>query len=75
MSVKPAKGTTPEITLIGDVADHLEFSEVTVTAKLNGVTMQILHTPYKQTFDQDDPITFVYNNEIPGFTPSVHNHH
>lgn len=72
LSVKPAKGSTPEITLSGDVADHLEFSEVTVTAKLNGITMQVLHTPYTSIFDGGDPFTYVYNNEIPSFTPSVY---
>jgi len=71
MSVKPAKATTPEITLYGDVAETLTFGEVTITAKLNGVTMQILHVPYTKAFAAGDPLTYIYNNEIPGFTPSV----
>ena len=73
MSVKPSKGSNPEITLIGEAGDHLEFKEVVITAKLNGVTMQVLHVSYKDIFDGGDPINYLYNNEIPSFTPSVNN--
>ncbi len=37
LNAKPTKGSTNEITLIGNVDDHVEFTEVTLTAKLFGV--------------------------------------
>jgi hypothetical protein len=37
LNAKPTKGSTNEITLLGVVGDHVEFTEVTLTAKLFGV--------------------------------------
>lgn len=37
LSAAPTKGSTNEINLFGTAEDHIEFSEVTLTAKLNGI--------------------------------------
>lgn len=74
ISQKPAKSSNPTITLSGTAGDHLEFKEVTLTAKLNGIVMSVQHNAFTNKVDAGDPVQYVFNNEIPGFVPSVHIH-
>jgi hypothetical protein len=73
LNAKPTKGSTNEITLIGDVDEHVEFTEVMLVVKLLGIPVATFHNPYAQTYEAGDTVNYVYNNEIPSFTPSVHN--
>ena len=41
-----------------------------MTAKLFGATVQVYNNEYTNVVEAGDPVEYVYNNEIPSFTPS-----
>lgn len=70
LAIAPAKGTENEISLYGTALDHVELDLVLCKTYLSGVLVSTIEIRNIDVYDQGDPVTFVYQNFFPTYTPS-----
>ena len=87
LSIKPAKGSDNDISLVkrrkilifflkkGVAHDHVELSGVVLHAILNGIEVYQIPIDNQEIYDEGDPVLFKYTNNFPSYTPSVNNNH
>ena len=50
--------------------DYIEFKQVDINVKVNGLFLHSETIPFVKTYDRGDAVEFKYNTLIPSFAPA-----